>query len=136
MLASCGGGTPDVRISDAWARETVAGQSGTAGYMTIENRGSGDERLLGISAPPPVKATLHETTMSNGVSSMRPVESGIAIPASKTIQFKPGGAHVMISGLTKPLRAGETLKLILRFQRSGENQVEFTVASATGELSH
>ena len=72
LLASCGrSGVPDIQITDAWARETVAGQSATAGYATVSNRGSGDDRLLGISAQAPVTAMLHETSTSGGVSSMR-----------------------------------------------------------------
>ncbi len=137
LLASCGGGgTPDIKISNAWVRETVAGQTGTAGYMTIENKGSGEDHLLGISATAPIVATLHETSMENGVSSMRHLSNGLSIPAGGTIELKPGGTHLMISGLTSPLHEGETLKLALRFQRSGEEAVEFKVASAIGGMTH
>lgn len=137
LLASCGGGgTPNVQISDAWARETVAGQSGTAAYATIANRGSGDDRLLRVSAAPPITASLHETTTEGGVSSMRPLENGVAVPAGATVVLKPGGAHVMISGLTAPLRDGDSLKLTLRFERSGDKAVDFKVAPATGGMGH
>ena len=86
LLASCGGsGTPDIQVTDAWARATVAGQSGTAAYATIVNRGSGDDRLLGVSVASPIEASLHETTTSGGVSSMRPLENGLDIPAGATI---------------------------------------------------
>ena len=137
LLASCGGGgTPDVQISDAWARETVAGQIGTAAYATIANRGSGDDRLLGVSAAPPITASLHETSTEGGVSSMRPLENGVAVPAGAAVVLKPGGAHVMISGLTAPLRDGDSLKLTLRFERSGDKVVDFKVASATGGMGH
>ena len=137
LLAACGaGGAPDVQVADAWARETVAGQSGTAAYATIVNRGTGDDRLVGVSAAPPVEASLHETTTEGGVSSMRPLENGLAVPAGTTVTLKPGGAHVMISGLTAPLREGDGLKLTLRFERSGDKAVEFRVAPATGEAGH
>ena len=137
LLASCGkGGTPDVEITDAWVRETVAGQSGSAAYATIVNRGSGDDRLLTISAPPPITATLHETTTSNGISSMRPLENGIEIPAGETVTLKPAGGHVMISGLRQPLHRGDSLKLTLQFDRSGEKAVNFKVASAMSGKSH
>ena len=121
---------------DAWARETVAGQSGTAAYATITNRGSGDDRLLGVSAAPPIAGSLHETSTQGGVSSMRPLENGLDIPAGSTVALKPGGAHVMISGLTAPLREGDDLKLTLRFERSGDRAIDFRVASATGTTGH
>ena len=136
LLAACGSGTPDIQIADAWARETVAGQSGTAAYMTIENRGSGDDRLQGVSAQAPVAASLHETSTNGGISSMRPLASGLAVPAGETVALKPGGAHVMISGLTAPLQKGSRLKLVLRFERSGEKPVDFKVGRAMGGMSH
>jgi copper(I)-binding protein len=121
---------------DAWARETVADQSGTAAYATIANRGSGDDRLLSVSAVPPSAASLHETSTQGGISSMRPLENGLEIPAGSSVELKPGGAHVMISGLTGPLQEGDGLKLTLRFERSGDRAVDFRVASATGAAGH
>jgi len=136
LLASCSRGDPQIQVTDAWARETVAGQSGTAAYATIANRGSGDDRLIGIDAQPPVMAMLHETSNANGVSSMRALENGLAIPSGATVPLKPGGAHIMVSGLSAPLHAGDALKLTLRFEHSGEKQVDFKVASAMGGMSH
>jgi copper(I)-binding protein len=137
LLASCGGGgAPDIQIADAWARETVAGQSGTAGYVTISNRGTGEDRLIGISAQAPVTAMLHETSTSGGISSMRRLENGVAIPAGGTVSLKPGGGHVMIFGLNAPLRQGGTLKLTLRFERSGEKPVDFKVEPALAGAAH
>jgi copper(I)-binding protein len=137
LLASCGrSGSPDIQILNAWARETVSGQHGTAAYVTLVNQGSGDDRLIGVSAAPPVTASLHETATINGVSSMRELSDGLDVPAGDRVALKPGGAHVMISGLTAPLHQGGSLKLTLRFQRSGDRAVDFEVASATGGTGH
>jgi copper(I)-binding protein len=136
LLGSCGsGGAPDIQIADAWARGTVAGQSVTAAYATIANRGSGSDRLVGISAHAPLSAMLHETSTSGGVSSMRPLD-GLDIPAGETVWLQPGGGHVMISGLTAPLKQGDTIKLTLRFGRSGDKVVDFKIAPALGEMKH
>ena len=67
---------------------------------------------------------------------MRPLENGLGIPAGSTVALKPGDAHVMISGMTAPLREGDDLKLTLRFERSGDRAVNFRVASATGTTGH
>jgi copper(I)-binding protein len=136
LLASCSRGSPDIKISDAWVRETVAGQSGTAAYVTIRNSGTIDDRLLSIGAPPPITATLHETSTANGISSMRPLDQGLTIPALEEVALKPGGGHVMISGLASPLHAGDAMKLTLRFQHSGEKVVDFRVAPAMGGMAH
>ena len=137
LLASCNKpGSPDIQVSDAWARETVAGQTATAAYMTLENRGAGDDRLIAVSATAPAAAMLHASDSSGGIARMRPMEAGLAIPAGATVELKPGGSHVMVTGLGGPLRAGDTLKLTLRFEKSGERPVDVRVSSATGPESH
>lgn len=137
LLASCSRGSdPDIQISNSWARETVAGQTMTAAYVSLANRGEGDDRLVGVSAPPPLTASVHATETSNGVSRMRPLQSGLAIPAGTTVELKPGGTHIMLMGLQAPLRAGDAVSLTLRFDKSGERPVEVRVAPATGPGQH
>lgn len=137
LLASCGDrGEPDIQISDAWARATVEGQSGTAAYVAIANKGTGDDRLVSVSATVPVTAALHETSTNGGVSSMRTLEGGLQVPAGGNVTLRPGAAHIMISGLTAPLHQGEALKLSLRFEYSGDKAVDFKVASAMGGMGH
>lgn len=134
LLASCGQrGNPDIFISDAWARETVAHQGSTAAYMTITNRGAGEDRLLGVSATAPVMAMLHESASGGGISSMRPVEGGMPIYGGASLALKPLGDHVMITGLTKRLRPGDKLPLELKFERSGTRKVDVRIVKATEE---
>jgi periplasmic copper chaperone A len=133
LLASCGrSGPPDIRISDAWARETVAGQTATAAYMTIANSGAGEDRLIGVAAPAPAMAMLHSSESSGGVARMREMEAGVAIPAGGRIELKPGGSHVMVTGLGAPLEPGQSLKLTLTFEKSGERPVDVPVSRAAG----
>ena len=137
LLASCGqSGSPNVQIDEAWARETVAGQTSTAAYLTMTNTGTADDRLLSVSVAEPVKASVHATENSGGISQMREMSSGVAVPAGSTIELKPGGTHVMITGLQAPVRRGETLKLSLRFEKSGEKPIDVRVAPASGPESH
>ena len=130
LLASCSkSGAPDFQISDAWARETVAGQTATAAYMTIHNRGAGDDRLVSVEAAAPAKATLHASESSDGVSRMREMGAGLAVPAGAAVQLTPGGTHVMITGLGAPLRASDVMKLRLQFERSGPSDVDVAVGA-------
>ncbi len=129
LLASCSkAGDPDIQIADAWARETVSAE--TAAYMTIRNAGAGDDRLVGATAPAPAKAMLHARESSGGISRMREMGSGLAVPAGASVELKPGGSHVMITGLAAPLPEGAQLDLRLKFQKSGERRVVVPVAAA------
>lgn len=132
LLTSCSkGGAPDIQISNAWGRATVAGQTATAAYMTVVNKGSGDDRLVNVKADSPAMAMLHSSESSDGVARMRAMDSGVAVPAGATIEFKPGGSHVMITGLSGPLHAGQKLKLNLQFEKSGARPFEVPIIPAS-----
>ena len=122
---------PQISISGAWSRATVAGQSTAAVYLTIANKGGGDDKLLNASTPIG-QATLHSSTMDGGVMRMRPLES-LDIPAQSTVQLKPGGTHIMVTGVKQPLIAGSSFPLALHFERSGNRTVTVSVRPATAE---
>jgi len=130
MLASCkpASAPPAISVDGVWARATVSGQSGSAAYFTIRNAG-GEDKLLTVSSPG-ADASLHSTTMDNGVMRMRPLEA-LDIPAKGTVELKPGGTHVMLMGLRQPLQAGAALELDLKFQKSGERKVMAEVRPAS-----
>lgn len=140
LLAACGrggGGAPDIVISDAWVREARTGS--TAAYLTIANEGDGADRLLAVSVPPPAEASLHSTTNDDGISRMRPIADGVEIAAGERVVLKPGGTHVMVTGLTAPLESGAALPLTLRFEHWGDRQVMAEVRAAAGapmRMSH
>lgn len=130
LLASCHAqeAPPKIAVEDAWARATVAGQSGSAAYFTIANEGGAD-RLLTVSSPS-ADASLHSTSMDNGVMRMRPLEA-LEVSANSKVVLKPGGTHVMLMGLKQPLAEGGTLELDLKFEKSGEQRVIAEVRPAT-----
>ena len=132
MLASCSiTVAPDIAVEAAWARASLPGQTSSAAYFSITNKG-GEDELLSVSSPAG-DASLHSTSMESGVMRMRPLP-GLAIPAGATVTLAPGGTHVMLMGLKQPLVAGSSIRLDLRFRKSGERHVEAAVrpAGATG----
>ena len=130
LLASCkpASAPPAVSVDGAWARATVPGQMGSAAYFTIQNAG-GEDKLLSVTSPA-ADASLHSTSMDNGVMRMRPLE-GLDVPANGAVELKPGGTHVMLMGLKQPLEAGATLELDLKFEKSGERKVTAEVRPAS-----
>ncbi|MOA50683.1 hypothetical protein D3C78_1737360 [compost metagenome] len=66
---------------------------------------------------------------------MQKVE-GVDIPAGGTLTFAPGGYHLMLLGLKKPLAAEERFPVTLHFQKAGDVKVEILVqkeAPASGQ---
>jgi copper(I)-binding protein len=101
----------DLVITEAWSRATPSGAKAGAGYLTIANKGSAPDRLMGGSADVAGKVEIHEMAMNNGVMKMRAVEKGLAIEPGKTVKLAPGGYHVMLTDLKSPLKQGDKLPI-------------------------
>lgn len=114
-------------VIEAWARATPPGATTGALYVTIENRGNAADRLVSVTSPAGGSAMLHLTIEESGVSMMREGEGSVA-PGSK-LEMKPGGAHIMLIGLSAPLKEGETVQLTLVFEKAGPIDVVAKIAS-------
>jgi copper(I)-binding protein len=44
----------------------------------------------------------------------------VALPAGKAVQLKPGGHHVMLMGVSKALKAGDTVPITLTIEEKGK----------------
>ena len=69
----------DLQISGAWARATPKGAQVGGGYLSITNKGTTPDRLVGGSTPVAAKLEVHETSMSGGVAQMREHDKGLEI---------------------------------------------------------
>jgi copper(I)-binding protein len=118
-----------IEISHAWARATAANAKTGAAYLTIANKGGGDDRLVAVSGPVAAKAELHVTSMDNGVMKMRPLQA-VDVKAGATAELKPGGMHIMLIGLAAPLKVGQSFPLTLTFEKAGTIPVTVTVEKA------
>ena len=116
-----------LKISAPWARATPHGATVGGGYMTITNTGSAPDRLVGGSSDAAARFEIHTMSMDNGVMKMRPVADGIEIKPGQTIEFNPGGYHVMFVGLKKPFEQGQQVPATLRFEKAGNVPVNFSV---------
>jgi copper(I)-binding protein len=117
----------DLRIGHPFARVTVPGQPSGAAYMTIENTGKDADNLVAVASPMAKSAELHSMTMDGNVMKMREVR-GIEIKPSAKVSLKPGDAfHIMLIGLSRPLKAGDKFPLTLTFEKAGKVEVSVVV---------
>jgi copper(I)-binding protein len=100
----------EVTVSEAWARGTVPTQKATGAFMKI--RSSEDAKLVSASSPVAKIVEVHEMTMKDNVMMMRAVDA-LPLPAGRTVELKPGGYHVMLIDLVKPLAKGDTVPVTL-----------------------
>src|SRR5436305_11182457 len=83
----------DLVITQGWSRATPGGAKTGGGFLTIENKGSAPDKLIGASADVAGKVEVHEMAMNDGVMKMRPVEGGLTIDPGKTVKLAPSGYH-------------------------------------------
>jgi copper(I)-binding protein len=87
--------------------------------MEVHNRSSSTDRLVAAEAEVAEAVELHRTRTEGGMHRMEKVES-IEIPGRAKVELKPGGYHIMLIRLTRPLRVGDRFPLKMRFERAGE----------------
>lgn len=116
-----------LKISAAWVRATPKGAPVGGGYLTITNSGTAPDRLVGGSSDVSKHFEIHEMAMDNSVMKMRPLAAGLEIKPGQTIEFKPGGYHLMFVDLNKPLEQGQHIKATLQFEKAGNVTVDFAV---------
>ena len=130
----------DLVISQAWSRATPGGAKVAGGYLTIENKGTMPDRLVGGSGDLAAKVEVHEMAVNNGVMTMRPLDQGLAIEAGKTVKLAPGGYHLMLMDLKNPLKQGDKVPVTLEFEKAGKVNLSLDVqgvgAQAPAGMDH
>lgn len=116
--------TGPLKIGHPWARATVAATGGA--FLSIENTGTAPDRLLRASSDVAGKVELHTHIKDGDVMRMRAVEA-IDLPAGQKVMLQPGGYHIMLFGLKRPLKEGERFPLTLEFEKAGTLRVEIAV---------
>lgn len=125
----------DLQVRHPWTRATPPGAQVAAGYLEIRNSGRQPDRVVGASTPVAERVELHVVARDGDILKMREVK-GFEVPARQRLTLRPGGSHLMIVGLTRPLVKGERIPLTLRFERAGELQIELEVQPAGSRRPH
>jgi copper(I)-binding protein len=100
------------------------GDMPAAGYLLIKNTSAINDRLVNVQADFAEESMLHQSVVdSNGVASMNML-TAIDVPAGQMVELKPGSFHIVFLGLKPGLKAGNTVTLLLQFQRAGAISVQ------------
>lgn len=125
VLAS-GAALAQVTVTDAWVRGTVAGQKITGAFMKLAP--ADDAALVSASSPIASSVEVHEMKHEGGVMKMRALER-LPLAKGRVLALEPGGYHIMLVGLTKPVQAGDDVPIALTFEdRHGKRSVVDVVA--------
>lgn len=114
----------EVIVSDAWTRATAPGQTVAGVYFDIESENNA--RLVGVETGVTDLAELHFMKMEDGVMRMRSLPK-VDLPERETVKFAPGGLHVMLFELKRPLEAGSEFGLTLLVEDDGGRRTPVNV---------
>ena len=108
-------------VTEAWVRGTVAQQTATGLFAQIRSAQGG--RLVAASSPLADAVEIHEMAMDGNVMRMRALPDGLVLPAGTSVVLQPGGLHLMLLGLKRPLAAGDTVPVTLVVEgRDGQRE--------------
>lgn len=116
-----------IHIEHPWTRATPPKAEIAGAYMRLENKGHAADRLLSAASPAADHAEIHRMDVKDGVMTMRPLAEGLDVPPGETVALAPGGLHIMLVGLARPLKEGERVPLTLTFAKAGTVTVELAV---------
>ncbi len=122
---------PGIALTDAIVQlPVVAGRPGVA-YFTVSQGNGAPRKVAAVHVDGAGRAEMHESKMENGVSSMSPVKE-VALEPGKTVEFKPGGFHVMLFDVADTLKAGGTTELTITLDNGDKATVVAKVTSPGG----
>ena len=118
----------DVTVNDAWARATPSGAAMGAAYMELTNPTSQPVHIVRLETSVAKMSEVHESMEHNGMMRMKHIDP-LVIASGETVILKPGGKHVMLMKLIKPLVDGEKFLLTLIDENAETVPVEVIVGS-------
>ncbi|MBU2957098.1 copper chaperone PCu(A)C [Paracoccus sp. 1_MG-2023] len=123
-----------MHVNDAFARSTNPVTA--AIFMQLENHRDVACTLQGVTSDAAERVELHTHAEEDGVMRMGKIEGGIEIPAGEAHEMMRGADHVMMMGLTAPLKDGDQVAFTLDFGDCGTVDVDAVVDNERGAMDH
>ena len=123
-----------VEIGEGWMRAMPPGQPTAAAYLTLRNPGESPAQLTGAHSSAAESVEIHQSSQEQGMWRMRKL-AGLDIPPGAEVTMAPGGVHLMLFGLKRPLQAGDAISVVLEFDGGETREISIDVR-ALGSDSH
>jgi copper(I)-binding protein len=104
-----------ILVSNAWVLACPPSQTTTAAYMDIVNNSSKEAVLVSASSDIADVTELHQMSEMNGMMKMVMIPN-LQIPAQGKVTLQPGGFHIMLINLKRPVNKGDIVPITLHFQ--------------------
>lgn len=122
----------EVTVSQAWARATAPGQD--SGVVSLHITSQKDASIIAVSSAASNSAEIHSMVHEDGMMKMRALDS-LALKAKQEVALGDDGNHLMLIGLKKPLKAGDSVALTLTVQFADKRKEKVEVKAEVKPLS-
>ena len=126
-------GHDDIHIHDVTIRATTPNAGATAIYAMIHNHGDEQDKLVGGRVTFAKKVEIHEMKLDGDVMRMREIEGGLVIPSDGMAHLAKGGNHMMVMGLSEPIKLDGAYEVTFSFEKAGDITVPAVVISLSGK---
>jgi periplasmic copper chaperone A len=127
--SSTGTTVGDLTVYDAYIRQP-ASPDVAAAYLSVRNDGSTPDRLSSAYCGAATTTTVHADSAAMQPGQQAP-STPLAVPARQVVSLTPAKGHIMLDKLTGTLKAGDTVSLLLRFDKAGQVLVDVPVIAIT-----
>lgn len=107
-----------ILVANAWVQAMPLSQTTTAAYMVITNNSPKEAVVVSASSDIAGATEIHQMSDMNGMMNMAMVKV-LHVPAQGKVTLQPGGFHIMLINLKKPVQKGDIVPITLHFQDGG-----------------
>lgn len=100
----------------------------SAVYLRITNRGATDQVIVSAESAAAEHIAFHRTVVENEIARMEALDA-LVIPAGETLELRPGGAHIMLSGLSEDLTPENKFSLQLLCDSGEVYELDIRIAN-------
>lgn len=116
----------EVKVVEPWIPEAPPNAQALGAFMVLENDEDREIKVISAYAPGFDTIELHKSVEENGMHKMLK-QDALVIPAMGSLELKPGSYHVMLIGVQKPPKAGDTIPLRLDFEGQPSQTIDVPV---------
>ena len=125
-------GAATLAVAEPWVKAAEGPMSGSFG--SVKNDSDSPITIVSAETSASDRTELHETVQADGVSTMQQKEGGFTIAPNESLTLEPGGNHIMIMDMQKPIMVGDDVTVTLNLDQG--DPITFTAQAketAAGE---
>lgn len=124
LLTACS--AKNLSVKDVWARPGLAGGT-SAIYFVVDNPSGQADTLKAVKCDAGMMAQMHLSKMDDAGAMTMIEQESVPVAANSSVEFKPGGLHVMLMDLKTDLKTGDKIKAVLTFEKAGDITIQAEV---------